>query len=72
MHYYTWPCGMFDGPDYDGEYTAMRYRPMPCTPSGDVVAKFKTKAECDAAVEEMNNDHLSLDEAKARFSESRP
>ena len=65
MAYYRWPCGMFDS--LGGPWQVYRFRPMPCTPAGDLVAAFESKGAADLVAKELNEAGVSLAEAKARF-----
>lgn len=65
MNYYRFPCGMFE--DIGPPWAVMKWRSMPATPAGDTVCEFYDKAECDKAVEELNQLDLYLDEARERY-----
>lgn len=54
LPYFRWPCGMFDLPGV-AEYSVIKYRPMPCTPAGDVVKSGLTKAQADEIVSKLNS-----------------
>lgn len=70
MKFYRWPCGMFK--DIGGPWQVYLSRPMPCTPSGDLVGEFATQAAADLAADELNAASLSLDDARALYGARHP
>ena len=65
MPYYRWPNGMFE--NLGGPWLVMKYRPMPSTPAGDVVAEFPSKEIADAVADEFNRYSPDLEEARSLF-----
>jgi hypothetical protein len=67
--FYRWPCGMFE--NIGGPWSVMRYRPMPCTPAGDVVITVDSKEACDRIVAALmsHNPQPSLEVAQHLASE---
>lgn len=59
---YRWPVGTFE--PLGAPWLVIRYRPMPCTPAGDVIAEFETKEQADAAVDQLCAARPSLSQAK--------
>ncbi|MCC7546185.1 MAG: hypothetical protein IT532_00295 [Burkholderiales bacterium] len=72
LPYYRFPDGMFDGPDYSGPWTVMRYRPMPCTPAGDVVVDCPTREQADDLAARLNQLGVDLAAAREMAKGSRP
>lgn len=67
--FYRWPCGMFE--DIGGPWSVIRYRPMACTPAGDVVITIDSKEACDRIVAALmeRDPEPSLEEAQQLASE---
>ena len=53
MSYSRFPCGTFES--LGGPWELISDRPMPCTPAGDLICKFESKADCDEAVRVLNH-----------------
>lgn len=66
LPYYRWPSGMFER--LGGPWVVLKFRPMPSTPAGDLVAEFPSKDAADAAAAALNHDAPDLEEARRRFS----
>jgi hypothetical protein len=53
--------------DLGGPWQVYRYRPMPSTPAGDLVAFFATKDAADRAVADWNAAEYSLEDVRGLY-----